>query len=133
MSRLLFGSSGIFLFGLGIILNFAPQETAAALGMEASAQAATVLQLMAGYAMGWGVTNWMAKGSLFGGIFGRPIGIGNLLQFTSAAFALGRAASHGVVPALTWPLFGICAVFALAFFRTIFFSHPAAVTAAQHG
>jgi hypothetical protein len=129
-TRLLFGASGVLLFALGIVLQFAPQETAAALGLGASAPAAVVLQLMAGYALGWGAMNWMAKGSLFGGIFGRPIGIGNLLQFSSAAFALGRAASHGVVPALTWPLCGISAVFALAFYRTIFFGHPAG--AAQH-
>jgi hypothetical protein len=72
-----------------------------------------------------GMTNWMWRGNLVGGVYGRPIGIGNMVHFTVGAFALGRAAAGGQVPPQVWPVAGIYAVSALAFACIVFFPRAA--------
>ncbi|MFT5791804.1 MAG: hypothetical protein ACI9LI_001144, partial [Saprospiraceae bacterium] len=41
-----------------------------------------------------GILNWMAKGSIIGGIYNRPIVIGNLMHFGVGAIALIKIVSH---------------------------------------
>ena len=43
--------------------------------------------------MGFGILNWMAKGTLIGGIYNRPIAIGNLMHFGVGAIALVKVVS----------------------------------------
>ncbi|HEV7763367.1 MAG TPA: hypothetical protein VGQ76_00060 [Thermoanaerobaculia bacterium] len=61
--------------------------------------------------------NWTAKGSLIGGIYNRPVSIGNLLHFTMGALALGKAAVAGpfeiVCAAIVYTIFAIA--FAMIF------------------
>lgn len=127
MSKLTMNASAIFLFGLGVVLNFAPHELAVRAGFIGMPLADLTLQLLAGALLGLGAVNWMSRQSLIGGIYGRAIGIGNLLHFSVGAFALGRAASAGVAPELTWALFGGYLALALAFAWLIFLggSEPA--------
>lgn len=42
----------------------------------------------------FGILNWMAKGTLIGGIYNRPIAIGNLTHFVVGAIALVKAVSN---------------------------------------
>jgi hypothetical protein len=68
--------------------------------------------------------NWMAKGSLIGGIYNRPIAIANLTHFFIGAAALikavlGNPGMHYTV----WILAGIYLVFTILF-GIIFSRHP---------
>ena len=44
--------------------------------------------------LGFGILNWMAKGTLIGGIYNRPIAIGNLMHFGVGAIALVKISSN---------------------------------------
>jgi len=66
------------------------------------------------------MTNWMVKGSRVGGIYNRPIAVGNLLHFAVGAITLGRFALRGPE---AWPPLALAAIytlFALAFGVVVF-------------
>ena len=117
MSKVLLIASAAFLVALGLVLNFAPGEAAAATGVAASA--ALPLQLLAGALIGVGLLNWFSRQAVFGGIYGRPLGFANVALFVIGSLALGRAALAASSPAL-WALFALYAVFALAFVWIVF-------------
>ena len=52
------------------------------------------LQILGALYLGFGMLNWMAKGSIIGGIYNRPIVIGNFMNFLVASFALIKAIKH---------------------------------------
>jgi hypothetical protein len=123
MSRHLMAASAAWMAACGLVLTFAPREVGAMLG--AASQAGTllplVLQLLGAIQLGGALTNWMSKGSLVGGIFGRPLAIGNLAHFSIGALALGRTALDGA--AIQWPLAALAALYAalaLGFYRVAF-------------
>lgn len=123
-SRLIMGLSGLCLLAGGGALNFAPAELADLLGVASSA--VLPLQLWAGALLGAGVTNWMYRGNILGGIYGRPLCLGNFLHFTVGAVTLARFAAGAAALPLAWILCGIYAAFALCFAWLMFFGHPAA-------
>ena len=41
--------------------------------------------------LGFAILNWMAKDNLIGGIYSKPVALGNCLHFVVVAFALVRA------------------------------------------
>jgi hypothetical protein len=125
-SRVLLTGSAAYLFGSGVVLNFFPQEVAALAGLAGAPSGAVLLQVIAGLYVGMGLTNWMWRGHLLGGIYGRPIGVGNVAHFTVGAFALGRAAFGGQLPPSVWAITGVYVLFALAFAWTVFFRNPLA-------
>lgn len=74
---------------------FAPSEMASWMGVASSPEMALALQLFGCALLGFAILNWMSRGNRIGGIYGRPIALGNLLLFTSASLALGKAAAAG--------------------------------------
>lgn len=132
LPRFLLTASALFLLVIGAALNFMAPEVAGLLGMNGVPQAALILQLLAGFLLGAGVINWMLKRNPIGGIYGRPLCVANLLQFTVATFALGRAAWHGQLPVAGWVLCAICAVFALGF-GWLIFARPSSGRLAAEG
>ena len=44
--------------------------------------------------LGFGILNWMAEGTLIGGIYNKPIAIGNLMHFGVGAIVLVKVASN---------------------------------------
>jgi hypothetical protein len=117
MSKALLTGSAAFLVALGLALNFAPDEAAGTLGL--SGANALPLQLLAGALVGVGLLNWYSRQAVFGGIYGRPIGLANIVLFVVGSFALGRAAFAGSSPAL-WVIFACYAVFAIGFVWIVF-------------
>lgn len=116
MSRFLMSASAAWMAACGLLLSFAPHEVLGAFGAEAVM--APVLQLLGAIYLGGAMTNWMAKGSLVGGIFGRPLAMGNLAHFGMGALALVRAALAG--SALVWPAALLYAALALGFYAVAF-------------
>ncbi len=106
--------AALFLIALGAVLNFAPTEIAGMLGFTGMPVAGVALQVLAGALLALGVIHWMARGAV-GGVFGRPIGMGNMLFYGVSAFGLLRAANASVLPTVTLPLGVVTALFALGF------------------
>jgi len=64
---------------IGVILIFLPKESEVYLNMGNSK--AIVFQILGALYFGFAIINWTAKGNLTGGIFNRPIVIGNFTHF----------------------------------------------------
>ena len=81
-------SSGLFLGVLGITFTFIPDEIVSGLVETPSPMSILPLQLLGALYIGFALLNWMAKESLIGGIYNRPIAIGNFTYFAVGAMAL---------------------------------------------
>jgi hypothetical protein len=118
--RLLMGASALFLFALGVPCMFAPDVVLAHLTGSTSPAAETLVQLTGALYAGFGALNWMSKASLMGGIYGRPVALGNLLHFLAGGLALLKAASVMGQPVLAWLVAIVYALFAMGFARVVF-------------
>ena len=92
-TKILMTSSALFLAIIGILLSFLPNEILEYLNVEPNIITILFVKIMSALYMGFGILNSMAKGTLIGGIYNRPIAIGNLMHFGVGAIALVKIAS----------------------------------------
>jgi len=85
--------SAIFTGAIGLSLSFLPQEIDSILNAQANNSSMLFLQLLSALYLGFAIMNWMAKGSLIGGIYNRPLALGNLMHFGVGTIALIKIAS----------------------------------------
>lgn len=116
-------TSAILLIAAGVSLSFLPQEILYFLQTESSTPLQRVLlQIMGALYFAFGMINWTAKANLIGGIYARPIAIGNLTHFMIGFLALIKySLRHPESIIITLALF--YGFFALSF-TLIFFTHP---------
>ena len=81
-------SSTLFLGMSGAILTFLPNEIISSMAIRPSQITTLFFQLTGALYLGFAMLNWMAKGTLIGGIYNKPIAIGNLMHFGVGAIAL---------------------------------------------
>ena len=123
-SKIVLTTSALFLGILGVVLDFLPQETAAALGLGMEPMAVLLLQVLAAALLGMGFMNWLSRGNPMGGIYSRPLALQNFLFFGVGAIPLDRAVLH-LEPKLAVQLAAcIFTVFAVAFGWLMFFHDP---------
>ncbi|HEX3577174.1 MAG TPA: hypothetical protein VHY33_01315 [Thermoanaerobaculia bacterium] len=113
-------ASAVFLGITGIAALFAPDEILRATGIPSSPFLPPLVQLCAALLLGFAMTNWMAKGSRVGGIYNRPIAVGNLLQFAVGAITLDRFALHGHEVWQILVFAAIYTIFAIGFGLVVF-------------
>ena len=114
-------ATAIYLGVVGLGLTFFPQEIANFFEAEANQTFILALQILGALYLGFGMMNWMAKNSLIGGIYSRPLVFGNLLHFLVSAFALikmvGKYSENQFVVILTisilYSVFAICFIYLL--------------------
>ncbi len=87
-TKLLMTLSAIFTGALGLLLSFLPKEIDQLLNAEANNSSLLFLQLLSALYLGFAIMNSMAKGSIIGGIYNRPLAIGNLMHFGVGTIAL---------------------------------------------
>jgi hypothetical protein len=115
--------SAILLAVTGVVLTFLPAEIALAFGFTTNTKIEHVLfQILGAAYFAFGMINWTAKANLIGGIYGRPIAIGNLTHFVIGALALIKMYASTQQTVLLLPSV-VYAVFALLF-TILFFTHP---------
>ena len=93
-TKLLMTSSALFCGIIGILLSFLPNEIAEYLSVEPTIITILFLQILGALYLGFGILNWMAKGTLIGGIYNRPIALGNLMHFVVGAITLVKVISN---------------------------------------
>lgn len=118
-------ASALVMAAIGLSLTFAPQEILHHLDSEASTWEQTVAQLCGALYWGFALMNWMAKGLLLGGIYGRPIVIGNLVHFTMGALLLLKLPMDHSFYLAGWTMTATYALFA-ALFGYVMFTQPTA-------
>jgi len=122
-TRALMGASAAFLGALGVAASFAPQEIVARYGADPAGMAVVGVQIAGALYLGIAMLDWMARGNLIGGIYSRPVALGNFVHYAVAAIVLAKAAIGGSrLPEIL--LGGVAyAVFAVLFGRVLF-THP---------
>jgi hypothetical protein len=121
-TKIVMTTSALFLAIIGILFSFLPNEIMDYLSIESNTITMLFLNIMSALFLGFGILNWMAKGTLIGGIYNRPIAIGNFMHFGVGAIALVKVVSKiethsGIIISLT----AVYVVFAILFayiFRT---------------
>lgn len=118
-TRILLSVSAVVMGAAGIAGSFAPHEILRAAGIAPAGMLPLLVQLLAAMLFAFAMVNWMARGSLIGGIYNRPVAIGNLTHFTIGALALLKATMAGqgnVVLTAVYAAFAVA--FAMVFFRS---------------
>ena len=87
-SKVLMTISALFLGIIGICLSFLPKEIINYLNINSNVITILLFQLLGALYLGFGILNWMLKGSRIGGIYNRPVLMGNLMHFLVGAIAL---------------------------------------------
>ena len=121
-TKIVMTSSALFLATIGILLSFLPNGIVEYLNVEPNIITILFLNIMSALYLGFGILNWMAKGTLIGGIYNRPIAIGNLMHFGVGAIALVKISSNVQIHSeIIISLSAVYVIFALLFayvFRT---------------
>ncbi len=104
---------------LGIAMTFAPEELLAYGGDRVHGAAVLSVQAAGALYLGFAVLNWMAKDNLIGGIYSKPVALGNFTQFLVLAIALSKAAiAYRSAAAVLFA--AVYLVFAIWFGRVVF-------------
>ena len=72
----------------GLATSFAPVEVLTFLKISPTEPLPVIMQILGALYTGFALANWTAKDSLIGGIYARPLALGNLVHFTVATLAL---------------------------------------------
>ena|ERR1700680_842998 len=122
-TKLLMSLSALFMAALGVVASFLPQETAAHLGSLPDTHVVLLIQIGGAVYLGFAILNWMGKAVLIGGIYSRPVALGNFLHFAVVAIILLKALFSGfraneiIVGAAIYSVFAI-------WFGLVLFTHP---------
>ena len=127
-TKLLLGASALVMGAAGVAALFAPQELLTAFGIAPSSSLPLLVQLLAAMLFAFAMVNWTAKGSLIGGIYNRPVALGNLTHFAIGAITLLKFVTRThATPAIVITT-AVYVVFAIGF-TLLFFRSPVAAPA----
>lgn len=87
-TKLLMALNAVFLGIMGVLFSFFPQEIMNYLNGNPNIITLLFLQILGSLYLGFGILNWMAKSNLIGGIYSKPLVIGNLAHFGMSEIAL---------------------------------------------
>ena len=116
--------NAIILALIGISLIFLPKEILDYFELSASDTLELLMQITGSLYFAFAMLNWMSKGSIIGGIYGRPIAIANLTHFVIAGLSLikGIMANSGFSYVI-WSIAIVYSIFAILF-GIVAFKHP---------
>lgn len=119
-TRVLLAASSVTMAVAGLTATFAPVELLNVLKVGVVAPLPVLIQLLGALYVAFAMANWTAKDSLIGGIYARPLSLGNFLHFGAGALALGK---HEWAAGFHDPLvvaLAVYAIFALGFGWLVF-------------
>ncbi|RWY50409.1 hypothetical protein EPL05_15785 [Mucilaginibacter gilvus] len=120
-TKITMAAAAVFLGFIGIALTFSPNEAAAMAGLQINQVWQVVLQVLGGLYFSFAIINWMAKGAAIGGIYNKPILMGNLSHFVITAITLVKLTlNNHELHYSVYLLTGIYAVFAILFGMMLF-------------
>lgn len=120
-TKLLMSASAVVMGITGITLSFFPQEFVTLFKMADTN--IIVLQLLGGLYFGFAMLNWAAKANLTGGIYSRPVAIGNLTHFVIGGLTLLKFATRNIITTYIWIAVILYLVFAILF-GFVLFTNP---------
>ncbi|MFT6802609.1 MAG: hypothetical protein ACJA2N_001798 [Salibacteraceae bacterium] len=87
-TKILMISSTVILGIVGVLLTFVPREILASTSVITNSITILFLQMLGALYLGFAILNWMAKGVTMGGIYNKPIVLGNLMHFGVGSLAM---------------------------------------------
>ena len=119
-TRLLMLVSATVMGIFGLLLLFLPQEFISLFDITNGASVPIFLQLLGALYVAFAMINWTARGSIVGGIYGRPITAGNFTHFFLGTLLFLKEMRFAPIP--IWLLAGmfLYTVFAVFFGRLLF-------------
>ena len=128
-TKLIMTISSIILGATGITLTFAPDTVLLHLDMDTNPTSLLLAQVMGGLYFANSMLNWMAKGSLIGGIYNRPVAVANFTHFLIGGLSIiKRLISDPGLSKALWVAGGVYVILGLLFV-IILFRHPVQTTA----
>ena len=123
-TKLFMTVSALYLGITGLSMSFLPKEIITYLNVDANSITILLLQILGSLYLGFGILNWMAKSTRIGGIYNRPVAIGNFLHFAVGAITLVKLVFEiqeqtGIIISLTI----VYTIFAIGF-AYIFMTNP---------
>lgn len=112
-TKLLMISSALFLGLMGAAGSFFTEEIVKLYTTEVNTISALMVKITGALYLGFAVLNWMARGNIIGGIYSRPVALGNFFHFTIIAITLlklaitGQPANLFITGALLYSIFAI--------------------------
>jgi len=119
-TRILMIASSIGLGVAGLVATFLPNELLGILNAPAVEPLPILVQLLGALYIAFAFANWTAKDSVIGGIYSRPLALGNGLHFTMGALALAKYEFANGFPILLLVVTIIYTVFAICFMYLVF-------------
>lgn len=105
------GMSG--LFGLGAL--FFTHPLLSILGMRPEKTVVALVSIAGVLYLSFAVLNWMARGNLIGGIYSRPVAMGNFAHFLGGTIVFAKQVPAVAAPGIVGAIGGIYALFAIGF------------------
>lgn len=106
---------------MGIVFLFLPQEMAGYLGWVDTNP--ILLQLLGALYFSFAIINWTGKANLLGGIYGKPIALGNFTHFAIGTFAFLKWVMQET-PSIVWIVITVLYSMFAVVFGYILFTHP---------
>ena len=103
-SRIVSSASALVLAALGGVLLFAADELLPRLVPGVQAEAAWIGQVLGAAWLGLAALNWLSRGSVLGGIYGRPIVMANAVMYFITTTAVVKAPFAGARLAACLPV-----------------------------
>jgi hypothetical protein len=119
-TKILMTTSSLVLGLAGLFALFAPENLLAMLGVPMVNPLSVFIQLMGALYFSIALMNWTAKDSIIGGIYARPISLGNFAHFFSGTLLLANyVLSNGFNVSILLILV-VYAIFASLFYWLVF-------------
>ena len=127
-TKLLMTASAVVMGILGIITSFMPEELLQALEQTPTNALILIVQITGSLYFGFAIINWMARSYLAGGIYAKPLTMGNFAHFLIAGIAIVKAAiGNTITSKYIFILVIIYLLFAIAF-GIVAFTNPKIIT-----
>jgi hypothetical protein len=123
-TRVLMTASAAFLGALGACASFLPREILAHAASPGGSFAELMIQLAGAAWIAFAAVNWSARGNLLGGIYGRPIALGNFALFAIGAITLLKNLSDLRGSAILLVVAVVYSAFAACFGYVLFGAGP---------
>jgi hypothetical protein len=132
-TRILMTATSIVLALAGVLTLFLPDNLLALLGLPATQPMPVLVQLLGSLFFSLAILDWTAKDSRIGGIYARPISLGNFTHFFVGALLLVKFQLSNAGHAALWVVVIVYGVFAALFGWLLFGSSGIAKGAAAAG
>jgi hypothetical protein len=126
-TKLLTTITAVVLGLAGLVLTFAPQEMLAFCGGQSGWFVLLIVQVTGALYLGFAMVNWMVRDNLIGGIYSRPVVVGNLIHFAMVALVLVRSLFRGDRSETSIVAFAVYVILAV-WFGLVLLRHPSTGT-----